>query len=381
MKILQVAYKSKISGGEKVLFDLAARLRERGHEVSAVCPSPGPLPEELRRRGIPVGIIPFRKTYDLRAALRLARFIRKENIEVLHSHSMLTNIIARWAGHRAGVPVSVSTEHLTMELARGGRGRGAGERARAAYYRFLDNHTSRWNQAVIAVSAAVRRDLVEQGMNPERVRVIRNGIEPLRCDPARARALRRELGLADDAPVVGMVGRLSPQKDYPTFLKAAREVGKKFPRCVFLIAGDGYLRGRLEDLSRELNIPARVKFLGYRRDIAALTSLFDIFVLSSLWEGLPLVVLEAMSLGKPVAATAVPGTAEAVREGETGFLVPLRDSRALAGRIGDLLGDPAAARRMGQAGRERVEKEFSLERVVNEHEALYLELKTISRAR
>ena len=371
MKILQVAYKSSVSGGEKVLFDLATSLKERGHEVIAVSPEAGQLPDELGKEGIRTEVIPFHKTYDLRAARRLARFIKREKNEVLHSHSMLTSIISRIAGRWARVPVSVSTEHLTMELARGGRSREIGERLKARYYRALGNYTSRYNQRVIAVSRAVRDDLIEQGIPARRITVIQNGIPLPQIDPAAGKRIRRELGIKEEETVIGAVGRLSPQKDYPTMLRAFSEVVRKSPEAVLLIAGDGYLRDNLQKLSDKLGIRERVKFLGYRSDVLEVVSSFDIYALSSLWEGLPLAVLEAMALQKPVAATAVPGTKEALVDGKTGFLVPLKNAHSLAGKIAELIKDPAKARKMGEAGRRRARERFTLKRVVDEHEALY----------
>jgi L-malate glycosyltransferase len=374
MKILQVAYKSTISGGEKVLFDLAVSLRRRGHEVLSVCPDPGQLPARLAAEGIRTKIIHFHKTYDLATAVRLARFIRKEKIEVLHSHSMLTNILSRTAGRLAGIPVSVSTEHLTMELARGGRGKGWWERFKALCYRRLDNSTSRFNGAVIAVSNAVREDLLEQGMDPHRAIVIKNGIEIPPLDPGLGSRVRAELGIAPDTPVIGTVGRLSPQKDYPTLLKAAAGIIAAVPRAIFLILGDGDLRVDLEKLAGELGIGERVRFLGYRENVMDAVAAFDIFALASLWEGLPLAVLEAMALARPVVATAVPGTVEALEDGETGFAVPLKVPSALAEKIIELVRDPEKSRKMGVSGRRRVEESFSRERMVDEHESLYRRL-------
>jgi glycosyltransferase involved in cell wall biosynthesis len=374
MKILQVAYSSRISGGEKVLFDLAVSLNKRGHEVIAVCPDPGQLPDELRKAGIQSTIIPFHKTYDIRAARRLAKLIRQEKIEVLHSHSMLTNIISRVAGKLAKVPVSVSTEHLTMELARGGRSGETIEHLKARYYRMLDNYTSRYNQQVIAVSNAVRDDLVEQGIPAARITVIQNGINIPDIDPAARDRIRQELGIKPEETVVGAVGRLSPQKDYPTLLRAFKEVKRSCPEAILLIAGDGYLRQNLEKLTNDLGIREQVKFLGYRSNVLEVVSSFDIYALSSLWEGLPLAVLEAMAMGKPVVATKVPGTEEAVHEGDTGFLVPLKDDQALSQRIIDLVRNQEKAQAMGETGRRRWKDCFSLNRVIDEHEELYQNL-------
>lgn len=374
MKILQVAYKSTISGGEKVLFDLATSLKERGHDVSVICPDPGQLPDELRKVGIETTIIPFHKTYDIRAARRLAQFITREQIEVLHSHSMLTNIVSRVAGRLARVPVSVSTEHLTMELGRGGRSGEIIERLKARYYRILDNYTSRYNQQVIAVSNAVRDDLVEQGIPTSRITVIQNGINIPDINPTARDRIRLDLGIKPGETVIGAVGRLSPQKDYPTLLRAFKEVESSCPEAILLIAGDGYLRDNLEKLTDELGIRERVKFLGYRSNVLEVVSSFDIYALSSLWEGLPLAVLEAMAMGKPVVATSVPGTQEAVNEGETGFLVPLKDNQALSQGIIKLVCNQKKIKLMGDAGRRRWNDCFSLTRVIDEHEELYHKL-------
>ena len=203
---------------------------------------------------------------------------------------------------------------------------------------------------------------------------IRNGIRIAELHPEGGRRIRTELGIAENIPIVGIVGRLSPQKDYPTFLKAAAEVLRAVPEAVFLIAGDGSLRHELEKLAAGLTIESRVRFLGYRTDILDVVSTFDVFVLSSLWEGLPLAVLEAMALEKPVVATSVPGTAEAVVDGESGYLVPLKDSPVLAQKTVELLRDPEKSRKMGKAGRRRVVDYFDLGRMVDEHERLYRRL-------
>jgi glycosyltransferase involved in cell wall biosynthesis len=261
-----------------------------------------------------------------------------------------------------------------MELARGGRGKGWWERFKALCYRRLDNSTSRFNGAVIAVSNAVREDLLEQGMDPHRAIVIKNGIEIPPLDPGLGSRVRAELGIAPDTPVIGTVGRLSPQKDYPTLLKAAAGIIAAVPRAIFLILGDGDLRVDLEKLAGELGIGERVRFLGYRENVMDAVAAFDIFALASLWEGLPLAVLEAMALARPVVATAVPGTVEALEDGETGFAVPLKVPSALAEKIIELVRDPEKSRKMGVSGRRRVEESFSRERMVDEHESLYRRL-------
>lgn len=378
MKILQVAYKSEISGGEMVLFNLATHLRKRGHHILVACPTHGPLVGVLREEGIEVRIISIKKTYDLMAAFRLRNLMLRESIEVLHCHGMLVNIVGRIAAKMAHTPISISTVHLTRELAVGGRAENLRQWLKGRYYRSLDNFTARFNDRIIAVSESVKKDLINQGMSPDKVVVIKNGIEFEQCQSPlgkeRERASKRKELRIGNGPVVGTITRFSKQKDIHTYLYALSNVVREYPGVRCLIVGDGEKRGELEHLSHRLALNGKVTFLGYREDARQILDLFDIFVLSSLWEGLPLVVLEAMAASKPVIATRVPGTSEAIVDGETGILVPLRDSTQLAESIKKLLADRELAQKMGKAGRQRVDMYFSVERMVDETEKVYLDL-------
>lgn len=378
MKILQVAYKSEISGGERVLLNLSKNLRSRGHDILVACPTYGPLIEVLKEEGIQVKIISIKKTYDLMAAFRLRNLIVHEEVQVLHTHGMLVNIVGRFASKMAHVPVSISTVHLTRELASGARAENIRQWLKGKYYRSLDNFSTNFNDRVIAVSESVRQDLISQGVSSEKIVVIKNGIEcesyqnPLERENQQANK-KRELGIGN-GPVVGTITRFSKQKDVQTFLYATSEVIRDYPNLRCLIVGDGEQRRELEDLSYRLALNGNVTFLGYREDARDILDIFDIFVLSSLWEGLPLVVLEAMAASKPVIATRVPGTAEAIVDGQTGILVPLRDSERLAKSIKKLLENPKDSQRMGEAGRRRINREFSVERMIDETERLYMDL-------
>lgn len=361
-----------------MLLNLSKNLRSRGHDILVACPTYGPLIEALKEEGIQVKIIPIKKTYDLMAAFRLKNLIVHEGVQVLHTHGMLVNIVGRFASKMAHVPVSISTVHLTRELAGGARAENIRQWFKGKYYRSLDNFSANFNDRVIAVSESVKQDLISQGMSPEKIVVVKNGIEfeqwqsPLDNENHRAKK-RKELGI-DNCPVVGTITRFSKQKDVHTFLYAISSVIRDYPSVRCMILGDGEQRVELEDLSRRLALNGNVTFLGYREDAGEILRLFDIFVLSSLWEGLPLVVLEAMAASKPVVATEVPGTAEAVLDGKTGLLVPLRHSESLANSVKRLLKDKNLSKSMGKAGRRRVEKHFSVEKMVDATEQLYMDV-------
>lgn len=377
VRVVQVAYKSEVTGGEQVLLQLVRVLTAADHEVHAVCPSPGPLTVALGDLGARVHVIPMRTTYALGSVLALAELFESVEADLVHTHGMLVNILGRMAAHRTGIPC-ISTVHVTRDL--GGRPRVGGLAAMLKnrfYYRPLDNWTSRYADRVVAVSDAVRQDLLRQGYAADRIVVIPNGIDPAPFEavpPSEGATLRDELGVPGDAIVMGQVARLSPQKDLLTFVDAVARAIDLTPRVHALVAGEGPERAAIEARIRLRGLGDRIRLLGFRTDVARLMAAFDVFVLSSRWEGLPLTVLEAMASSLPVVATAVDGTREAVVEGTTGLLVPPGDVDSLASAMAALADDRELATRMGSAGHARMLEHFHVDRVAQAHLALYQEV-------
>lgn len=375
MKVLQVAYKSEITGGEQVLLQLCRTLLREGHLVEVLCPGPGELPAVLEKMGVPVRFERLAKTYDLFAVWRMARLIRRESYSIVHTHGMLVNVLGRLACRLAGGTANVSTVHLTRDLGGAPRVGGIGARLKNAfYYRLLDNWTVSFCAKVVAVSRAVRADLLEQGVPEEKILVIPNGIDPGDFDEissGECDEFRRELGCDVDAPLIGMVARLSPQKDIPCFLGALERLRESHPRMRAFVAGSGPSEHEIRRRVADLDLGKVVRLLGHRKDAARLIRSCDVFVLSSRWEGLPLTVLEAMACSRPVVATAVDGTVEAVVNEETGLLVPPGDALALESALRRLLDDPELRLRYGRAGRRRLEERFHVDRVAQSHLRLY----------
>jgi glycosyltransferase involved in cell wall biosynthesis len=223
----------------------------------------------------------------------------------------------------------------------------------------------------IAVSNAVARQLCDTFQVPaQKVKVIPNCVPFPQTSGWGKSSLRSDLGLSTERPVVLTVARLDQQKGHTFLLQAIRQV----PEVTFVMAGSGPERPTLEAMARELGIDERVIFLGHREDIPGLLACCDLFVLPSIYEGLPLSLLEAMDAGKAVVATAVGGTPELVREGETGFLVPKRDPAALARAIQRLLSDPELTHRMGKAGKNWVQQNYSVKNMVQQITETYEEL-------
>jgi glycosyltransferase involved in cell wall biosynthesis len=231
--------------------------------------------------------------------------------------------------------------------------------------RTLDRALIGWTSGYFGVAEAQRRYLVDElGYPDDKIRIIHNGVDPALFDVNTDRGVLAEFGFTEGDPVVGILAGLRREKDHSTLLRAARIVINEMPRVRFLIIGDGPLRPQLEALCTELRITSNVHFGGARSDVARLLRAIDVFTLTSTTECFPISVLEAMACARPAVCTAVGGIPEMVSQGETGYLVPLKNPHQLAARLASLLSDPQTAHRMGRAGRARIEAEFNLDRSV-----------------
>jgi glycosyltransferase involved in cell wall biosynthesis len=228
-------------------------------------------------------------------------------------------------------------------------------------------------QKHIAVSDMVRQIEIENTrVPPAKVLTIYNGIDPTPfAQPIDRTATRQQWGISPDAPLVGMVARLTPAKGLPILLKAFAIVHANLPTARLLLVGTGELESDLMAQTNALDLQNVVIFAGLRKDVPAFLACLDLFVLSSLWEGFPNVLLEAMSAGLPAVATTVGGTPELVLDGETGLLVPPADAEKLAHAILSLLQNPEQRKKMGEAGLARVKEKFSIGNMVQQTESLY----------
>jgi glycosyltransferase involved in cell wall biosynthesis len=319
--------------------------------------------EDLEAAGIPVFSLGIRrKLPDPRPVLRLARIIRKWRPDIVHSHMVHANLLARIVRFLAPIPVLICSARSIDE----------GGRFREILYRLTDSLCDLTTQ----VSHAGLERYVRVGAVPRhKIRYIPNGVDTERFKPNLEDRLkfRKELGV--EGFVWLAVGRFDPPKDYPSMLQAFARVVHKHSNTILLIAGDGPLRKTMENLARELGIEKRTKFLGIRRDIPQLMNAADAYVMSSSWEGMPNVLLEASATGLPIVATDVGGNREIVLDGVTGFLVPPRNPEALARamlRIMDLSDEER--KEMGKRARKHIEVKFNLDRVVDLWEILYYEL-------
>lgn len=351
MKICYLTTGLGFGGAERELVQLAIGMKKHGHEVVVVSLLPllG-LAEELRAAGIEAESLRMsRGRPSLAALLALRRRFAELRPEVVHSFMWHANLMARLARRRDLVPVLISTAQNTHE---GGLWRDR-----------LTRWTSRLPELTSQVSRAGYQRYLEQKLAlPARLEMIPNSVDVERFAPDEEsrQALRAELGV-EDRLVFLAVGRMDPQKGYPDLLAAFETVAPRVPRAVLLIAGDGPQRGELEGRVRGKGLEERVSFLGIRPDIARVLNAADVYVLSSLWEGTPLALLEAQATALPALATAADGTAEVVADGETGWLVPVSNPTALAERWLEVAAlDDAERRAVGQRARARVAEHYGL---------------------
>lgn len=365
MKILFLITSLAYGGAETQVVRLATRLKARGWEVRVVSLTPPrAYLEKLEGEGIPVFSLEIKhKLPDPRPFLRLARLIRKWRPQIVHSFMVHANLLARLVRPIAPAPILICSARNTFE----------GGRLRELLYRVTDPLCDVTTQVCqIGLERYVRIGAVPR----HKIRYIPNGVDTDIFKPdLKARIEWREKLSVEDHFVWLAVGRFDPQKDYPNMLHAFPHVLRESAKTVLLIAGDGPLRPEMEKLACELRVEKHVRFLGICRDVPQLMNAADAFVMSSAWEGMANVLLEASASGLPIVATNVGGNGEIVVDGETGFLVPPKDPEALAQTMLRLMNLPEGERRrIGEKGRRHVEQNFALDRVVDQWEALYKEL-------
>jgi glycosyltransferase involved in cell wall biosynthesis len=309
---------------------------------------------------------PVRPWADLLAFFRLASFLKKENIQIVHTHSSKAGILGRLAAAWVGVPVVIHTVH--------GWGFHEGQnRWTKNIYCALERFCARLTGTLVVVSEENKRYGLDHHIgNENQYRVIHSGIDPaaFKVSKERMAVIRKKLGLGA-SPTVLVLSNFKSQKSPMTVVEVLEKLVTKVPGVVLLWAGDGGGRSVVEEALRAKGLEKHARLLGWRTDVGDLLGASDVLLLTSIYEGLPRVVLQAMAAGKPVVATAVSGTPEAVQKDETGFLRQPGDAEGMAVDLACLLVDPELAIKMGAAGRKRLTGTFKIDEMLKEIEKLY----------
>jgi glycosyltransferase involved in cell wall biosynthesis len=383
IKVLRVIARLNVGGPALHVAYLTAGLAERGYETTLVAGTLARGEESMagvsEARGVRIETLPalhreIGPLRDAQAILRLARLIREERPTILHTHTAKAGAVGRIAALLAGSarpPIIVHTFHGHVL-------RGYFNPLTTIAFRTLERWLARLTTVLIAVSPEVRDDLVKLHVAPaNKFRIVRLGIELDERtggnEAARVEA-RRQLGVSDDAFVVGWVGRMTAVKRTDDVVRALRGLIDRDVDAYLCLVGDGPDRDHLERFAHELGVVKRCLFLGYQQDVAQFYGAIDAFLLPSVNEGTPVSVIESLAAQRPAVATRVGGTPDVIRDGVDGFLVDVGDADALSDRLAELAADPERRAKMGAAGRERVLERYAVERLVNDIDTLYRSL-------
>jgi glycosyltransferase involved in cell wall biosynthesis len=354
-----------VGGAEVLAARLARQLAGQVRFLFVCLDELGTLGQELRDEGFPVTVLRRRPGVDWRCSWRLAHLLRRHRVDVVHAHQYTPFFYALTARSLCPRPSILFLEH----------GRPYPDYPRPKR-RVVTRLLLQRRDRVVAVGQAVRQALIDnEGLPPDKVAVIYNGIDlsPF-SNGCHRQALRHEMGISDRDLVILQVARLDPLKDHPTAIQAIERVVRRRPDARLLLVGEGPELSKLQQLVVQRNLSAHVRFLGSRKNVGRLLSGGDLFLLTSVTEGIPLAVIEAMAAGLPVVSTSVGGMAEVVEHRRTGLLAPSGDHAALAESILELAENPPLARQMGQRGRDRAWTAFSESQMLASYLQLYQEM-------
>jgi glycosyltransferase involved in cell wall biosynthesis len=361
IKICYIIGQLTRDGAERQLYELVKGIdRERFDPVVVSLSHDGYWADEIRKLNIEVIEIPRKKNREFSRMFKLYKLLREIKPDIVNTYMFSANSYGRIAAILIRIPIIVASERNLPEIGKD----------KNTHQIYIDKVLALFTDAIICNSRIASETLVRKySYNPQKVFTVKNGI--------RVNGYQKVKRKNDSsAKIIGTVGRLYPQKNHKLFLDVAKIVLEKINkrRIKFLIVGEGPLRSELEEYAKKLGIESNVLFTGERNDIPQLLSGMDIFVLTSLYEGLSNAIMEAMASGLPVVATNVGGNNELVQDGETGFLCPLDDVEALAKRIIELIINENEAKQKGKKGKSRILNEFTTEKMIRVTENIYIDL-------
>ncbi|MEI7750661.1 MAG: glycosyltransferase family 4 protein [Candidatus Omnitrophota bacterium] len=371
--VLYVITQLELGGAQKQLLSLIRQIDRDRYNVFLFTALEGLLIEEAlsmsdltlyRSKHLKRSLDPLK---DFLAMIEIVRFIKKNKIAIIHTHSSKAGILGRWAGAWAKAKVIIHTVHgwsfndFQNPFVR-------------KLYQGLERLSAKFTDKIVVVSNHDRQKGLDAKIGSDRqYALVRYGIDRAQFG-MRDASIRKELGISEDALVVGTIACFKPQKALEDFVKLASLATQVLPQAIFLVVGDGVLRKKIEQLIVKFKLGSQFILAGWRRDIPRVLSAMDVFVLTSLWEGLPIAVLEAMVSQVPVVATHTGGISEVIADGKSGFLVPCHDMPSMLKKIGVLSRDALVKSRIIQGAKQCVDEKFDIGTLVRAHEDLYQKL-------
>lgn len=363
LRLMQITHDLAIGGLQQVVVNICRTIDREKFDISVLClRNLGEFVPEIEKLGIKVLFLPQKETgTDYLSFLKVAKILREEKIDIIHTHNTQPFIDGTIGAIMSGVKTIVHTDHA----------RAFPDKRR---YMIAERFLSRFAYRVVGVSEKTSDDLMKyEKISPRKIMTIPNGIDGNRFKIKVDREKKKkELGLTTEGPVIGLASRLTSQKGIPFLLRAMSEILAAIPDAVLIIAGEGRIEDELKKEALDLQIADHVRFIGPRMDMPELLKLFDLYVMPSLWEGLPMVLLEAMAAGCPIVSTNVGGIGTAIQHGINGSLVNSQDSDALAKEIVRVLKDKELRSKYVANGLDIFEKQFSASKMTRQYEKLYL---------
>ncbi len=372
--LLYVFDNMEFGGGERVFAQIINRLPVKKYKIIVACLPEGAFIEKIMGSGAQIRPVDMRNRSNPGVIFQLVGLMKNERIDIVHSQGARADFFARMAAKLASAPIVISTVPMPVE------GFDVNP-IRKFIYKVFNRFSESFVDRFMVVSDALEKMMIEKRrIGPNRVVKIYNGIEKddfciaedeLVC---RRTGFRKKSGLGEDIPVIGVIGRLVWQKGFKYFIGAIPEVLKEFKEASFLLVGKGDLKDELMVKSKKLEIEDKTIFTGFMSDIRDVLASIDILVIPSLREGLPIVLLEAMAMKKPIVATNIEGIMEVLENGVSGLLVPPGDTKALADAIIDMLTHKDKALQMGLTARKVVTERFGVDTMVQKVEEVYEDL-------
>lgn len=370
INLLYIITKLELGGAQKQLLSLVSHLDKDKFNIFLFTAKDGLLVSQAASiKGLALKKSrwlerPISPAKDIFALIQIYGFIKKNKIEIVHTHSSKAGILGRWAARLAGIKVIIHTVH-------GWSFNDYQPALKRMFFIWIEKISAKFSHKLIVVSHYDKQKGLDNYIGCEsQYQLIRYGIDYSDFS-GNNQGIRDELGIKSHDSVVGMISCFKPQKSPEDFVKLAALLIKDFSDLKFLLVGDGILRKDIEQLIYKFNLQGKVILTGWRRDIPAILSTLDVFVLTSLWEGLPITVLEAMASGKPVVVTHTGGVKEVISEGKTGFLVAQRDINKMREKIIILLKDKKLRKEIGDNAKASLGVNFSYQNKIDETQGLY----------
>ena len=368
LKIMHLLNGEYFSGVEQVVVSIVKGLKGFDHII--VCLFDGPMAIKAREMGLEVNVLTMKNKFDLSIIQKLASLIKRKNVSIIHTHTWRANLYGRLVAKLIHIPV---VSHIHSPVAREST-----KKLNNVINTIVERSLANFTDMFVTVSQSLKEELIRQRIKRDKIKTVYNCIDLNRLQITNASKLRNEFKIDKDVYLIGMIAMFRPRKGAEYLLKAGVKVREEIPKFKFVFIGDGFLvDGKnyldyLKKLSQDLQLSDNIIFTGFRDDISDILSEIDLLVIPSLFgEGLPIVLLEAMAMKKPVVATPIEGIWEVIENGKTGLLVPPKCKDDLAEALITIFNDKHKAESMGIAARRLVEEKFSLNVMIEKIKKIY----------